>query len=362
MRTTAAVLRGADQPFALEPIDLADPGPGEVLVRIVGAGMCHTDLLPRAGMSAPPPIVVGHEGSGIVEALGPGVSGVSAGDHVILSFDACRTCRNCRSAQPSYCDTFVPRNMAGVALDGTASARDAAGGRVANRWFAQSSFAGHALVPEANLVRVDPSLALEVLGPLACGVLTGAGAMLKSLPVRPGSAVAVFGAGGVGLSAVMAARVAGATTIVAVDLNDKRLQLAEELGATHVVRGGADDVVRQIRKLTAGGADCTLDTTGVPAVISGAVDALRITGTCGLVGAQRGDLVLGPAQIAFGKTITGIIEGGAVPSLLIPELLALWQQGRFPFDRLIQTFPLAEINEAERAMHRGDVVKPVLLP
>ena len=216
MKTTAAVLRGHDQPYTIESIDLRDLRPHEVLVRIVAAGMCHTDVLPRVpGFIAAPPIVAGHEGAGVVEAIGGDVTRVAVGDHVVLSFDSCGTCANCNAGQPAYCDTFIVRNLFGRELDGTNTATDADGAPVAARWFGQSSFASHAITTERNTVVVDKSLPLEKLGPLGCGIQTGAGSILGALDVQPGTSVAVFGAGAVGLAAVMAAKVAGATTIVA---------------------------------------------------------------------------------------------------------------------------------------------------
>lgn len=361
MRATAAVLRDVKGPYALEEITLDDPGPGEIAVRIAGVGLCHTDLLPRAGVTAPPPIVAGHEGSGVVVAVGEGAD-LAVGDHVVLSFDSCGSCATCSDGRPPHCETFFARNLSGLNLDGSTNAADADGEPVAARWFGQSSFATHAVCKAANAVRVDRNLPLELLGPLACGVQTGAGAVLNSLAVRPDSAFVVFGAGGVGLSAVIAAKAIDAGTIVAVDLNDDRLALATDLGATHTVHGAADDLGRQLRKITRGGAQYALDTTGVPSVISTALDALRPGGELGLVGVQHGDLRIDPMQLSVGRTLRGIVEGDAVPRDFIPTLIDLWQRGRFPFDRLIQTFPLSKINEAEQAVLRGEVVKPVLIP
>ncbi|MEU8413492.1 NAD(P)-dependent alcohol dehydrogenase [Amycolatopsis japonica] len=361
VRATAAVLRAPDGPFSLENVVLDAPGRGEVLVRIAGVGLCHTDLLPRTPV-VKPPVIAGHEAAGVVEAVGDGVDSPRVGDHVVLSFDSCGDCANCLAAQPAYCESFWPRNMSGKRADRSTGARDAEGNAVKGRWFGQSSFATHAVVAARNTIKVDPALPLELLGPLACGVLTGAGSVFNSLDLGPGTGMAVFGAGTVGLSAVMAARVAGATTIVAVDLNPERLRLAEELGATHVVDATTPDLTQHLRKLTGGGLEYTLDTTGVPEVITTAIDVLRLRGVCGLLGVQRGALAIRPDQFALGRTVKGILEGDAVPKLLIPRLIALWRQGRFPFDKLITTFPLDEINDAEAAMHAGSVVKPVLLP
>ncbi|MFJ9565210.1 NAD(P)-dependent alcohol dehydrogenase [Streptomyces fuscichromogenes] len=363
MRIQAAVLRTADGPFAVEDVDIADPGPGQVLVRIAAVGFCHTDVLPRdEGFLARPPVIAGHEGAGVVEALGPGVTEPAVGSHVLLSFDHCGACENCLDGHPAYCHAFFQRNLTGTgtAADGQ-PVTDADGKPVASRWFGQSSFATHALVDVRNTVVVDQDLPLELLAPLGCGIQTGAGAILTALGVHAGARVVVFGAGSVGLAAVMAARIAGATTVVAVDVHRNRLDLAEELGATHVLEGG-DDIARRLRKTTRGGADYVLDTTGAPQVIRAGVDSLRPRGTIGLVAAQSRDLVLGPSALATGKNIKGILEGDAVPRLFLPRLIELWRQGRFPFDRLVRTYPLSEINTAERHAATGETVKPVLLP
>jgi aryl-alcohol dehydrogenase len=363
MLMQAAVLRDRTAPFALECVRIAEPGPGQVLVELAGTGFCHTDVLPRQpGFLAAPPLIAGHEGAGVVTAIGPGVHDIAVGGHVLLSFDSCGTCANCAAGHPAYCDTFFARNLTGKAGSGPGPVTDAHGEPIAARWFGQSSFATHAIAGPRNVVAVDEDLPLHLLGPLGCGIQTGAGSVLIALGVRAGTSIAVFGAGGVGLAAVLAARVAGASTIVAVDLHSARLELALELGATHVVRSESADVSAQVRKLIRGGAQYALDTTGLPAVIAGAIDALRPTGTIGLVGAVSQDLVLAPAALAAGKKIVGILEGDAVPQVFLPQLIALWQQGRFPFDKLIRTYPLSAINEAERDAANGVTVKPVLIP
>ncbi|MFV0306875.1 MAG: NAD(P)-dependent alcohol dehydrogenase [Desertimonas sp.] len=360
--TTAAVLRSTDGAYSLESVMLRDLRGDEVLVRVVGVGMCHTDVLPRGeDFLAPPPIVPGHEGAGVVEAVGADVTGIAVGDHVVLSFDSCRQCANCQAGQPAYCDTFFVRNLFGRELDGSSSATDANGADVATRWFGQSSFAGRCIATARNTVVVDRSLPLELLGPLGCGIQTGAGSILCALDVQPGESVAVFGAGAVGLAAVMAARVAGANPIIAVELHEQRRALALELGATHVIAGDAPDVVEQIHALTDGGVQYSFDTTGLPGVVRTALAATRMTGTLGMVGAQQGNLEL-EALDTVGKTMVGILEGSADPQTFIPRMIELWRAGEFPFDRLVEQFPLERIDEAEQASLTGRVIKPVLIP
>ncbi|WP_067449918.1 NAD(P)-dependent alcohol dehydrogenase [Actinomadura macra] len=369
MRFEAAVLRAADAPYAIEALDLDGPGPGEVLVRIVGAGMCHTDLLGRApGDRVSKPVILGHEGAGVVEATGPGVAGLAEGDHVVMSFDSCGSCANCRASLPGNCRAMAALNMTARPRDGRPRVTDGGGAPVHNRWFGQSSFATHALGTARNVVAVPRDIPLESLGPLGCGVQTGAASVLISLGVRPGESIAVFGAGAVGLAAVMAARVAGATTIIAVDLHGPRLDLARELGATHVLDGasgpdGGADLASRVRAISSGeGVQYALDSTAVPEVVSAAVASLRTTGVCGLVGVGAREYRLDASLLLMGRTVKGIIEGDAVPHTFIPKMIELWRQGRFPFDRLVTTYPLAQINQAEADARAGKVVKPVLLP
>ncbi len=329
MRIQAAVLRERGAVFKIEDVDLAEPGPGEVLVAIAGTGFCHTDLLPRTdGFMAQPPLILGHEGTGVVTALGPGTSDIAVGTRVVV---------------------------------------DIGGTPIGGHWFGQSSFATHAVAQSRNVVPVPDDAPLELLGPLACGVLTGAGSVLQVLKVSPGTNVAVYGAGAVGLSAVMAAAASGAERIIAVDRHRSRLELALELGATDVVHvaSGSDAgaaIRSQVPTISGGGTHTALDTTGFVLVIAAAVAALRVRGTLGLVSAATGDITLPFDALAAGKTMTGILEGDAVPRVLIPQLLELWRQGRMPFDRLIRTYPIGDINQAEADMASGKTIKPVLLP
>ena len=364
MQINAAVLRAADAPYTVERLDLADPGPGEVLVKIAGTGMCHTDMLGRVpGDLVAKPVVLGHEGAGVVEAVGPDVTGVTVGDHVVMSFDSCGTCDNCRAGNPGACPQMMALNMFAAPLDGTPRATTCDGEAVHTRCVGQSSFASHALGTARNVVPVTRDVPIERLGPLGCGIQTGAGSVLISLGVRAGDSIAVFGTGAVGLAAVMAARVAGAATIVAVDLHESRLDLARELGATHALNGADDDIAGQIRAISGGeGVQYSFDTTAVPAVVSTAVASLRTTGVCGLVGVGAAEYTLDANLLLMGRTVKGIIEGDAVPQTFIPKLIELWRQGRFPFDRLITAYPLDQINQAEHDTASGKVVKPVLVP
>ena len=368
MRFGAAVLRSYESRFAVEEVVLTTaPADGEVLVRVAGCGMCRTDLAVRrsAGRS-PLPAVLGHEGAGVVVRTGGPDTGLSVGDHVVLSFDSCGHCRNCLGAAPAYCDSFAALNLFGGRKQNAARFTDAAGGELAPRWFGQSAFAEYAVVAARNAVRVDPDLPIELLGPLGCGFLTGAGAVLNSFGAGPGDTVAVFGAGAVGLAAVMAATAAGALT-VAVDRYPERLALAERFGAVPLPAApagipGLPALPARIQRLTDGGAHYALDTTGSAQLINDALRALRPTGRLGLVARLHTALPLEPGALDRGRSIAHICEGDAVPGLLIPRLTALWRAGRFPFDQLIRTYPLADINQAEGDCDAGRVVKPVLIP
>ncbi|MFJ2246613.1 NAD(P)-dependent alcohol dehydrogenase [Streptomyces sp. NPDC087862] len=362
MRFGAAVLRSYESRFAIEEVILnIGPADGEILVRIAGCGMCRTDLAVRRSAGRTPlPAVLGHEGAGVVVETGGPDTGLNEGDHVVLSFDSCGHCRSCLAAAPAYCDSFASLNLFGGREENAARFTDAAGGGLAPRWFGQSAFAEYAVVPARNAVRADPALPIELLGPLGCGFLTGAGAVFNSFGAGPGDTLAVFGAGAVGLAAVMAASASGATT-VAVDRHPERLALAERFGAIPLHAASAD-LPGRIQRLTEGGAQYALDTTASAPLINDALRALRPTGRLGLVARLRTALPLEPGALDRGRSMSHICEGDAVPGLLIPRLTGLWQAGRFPFDELIRTYPLADINEAERDCDAGRVVKPVLLP
>ncbi|MGH9718958.1 MAG: NAD(P)-dependent alcohol dehydrogenase, partial [Bryobacteraceae bacterium] len=236
-------------------------------------------------------------------------------------------------------------------------------GAIHDHFFGQSSFGTYALANERNAVKVPRNAPLEILGPLGCGIQTGAGAVMNALKVRPGSSFVAFGAGAVGLSAVMAARIAGATTIIAADVVPARLETAKKLGATHVVNSKETDPVEAIREITGGGVDFSLEATGRPAVLRQAIDALAALGTCGIVGAAP----LG-AEASFdinnvmlpGKRIRGILEGESVPDLFIPQLVELHAQGRFPFDKLVKFYSLDQINQAAEDSEKGGTIKPVI--
>lgn len=358
----AAVLRDRTEGFSVEEISLPELAAGDVLVEIAGTGICHTDVLPSEGLLPGDwPVVLGHEGSGIVSAVGPGVTTVTPGDHVVLSFDSCGACSNCRSGHPAYCDTFFPRNLTAVGV-GAPTAVDANGTEVPLGWFGQASFASHAIASTRNVVVVDRSLPIEVLGPFGCGFLTGAGTVTNVLDVQPGDSIVVLGLGGVGMSGLMAAVHRGASRVIAIDLHEARTSLALELGATHAVGAVPSTVLTQAILETGGPVDHVVDTTGAVSVIAAAIDALAARGTCAMVGVQREPLVLGSRALSGGKRVTAVYEGDAVPQVHVPQLIELWRSGKLPVDRLIRTYPLASIDAAFADMAAGEVIKPVLVP
>jgi len=360
---TAAVVRKKGGPFVIEKLRMGEPRDDEVLVRIVATGMCHTDMIVRDQMyPVPQPIVLGHEGAGIVEKVGPNVTKVRPGDHVVLSFMSCGACRQCVQGRPNNCENFNAHNFSGGRADGSRSLQDDTGA-VHDHFFGQSSFSTFALANERNVVKVRNEAPLELLGPLGCGIQTGAGAVMNALKVGHGASFAAFGSGAVGLAAIMAARAVGATTIIAVDVIPSRLALAKELGATHAVNAKDTDPVAAIKEITGGGVQFALETTGLPPVVRQAVDALGVRGTLGIVGAAppATDIKIDITEfMQMAKTIYGIIEGDSVPDVFIPQLIDLYLQGRFPFDKLVKFYPFERINEAALDSERGLTVKPII--
>ncbi|MDO0938681.1 NAD(P)-dependent alcohol dehydrogenase [Streptomyces sp. DG2A-72] len=362
--TRAAVVESGGAPFTLSDVVLDEPGPHEALVRMVATGLCHTDLgVASGGLPFPLPGVLGHEGAGVVEAVGAAVTGVAPGDHVLLSFTSCGGCRNCRGGHPAYCATWLPLNLIGGRRADGSSTVSRGGEPLGGHFFGQSSFAERALADERSLVKVDADVPLDSIAPLGCGVQTGVGAVWNVLKPVTGSTVVVLGAGAVGLSAVMAAALTPATTIIAVDKVGERLSLAKELGATHTVDAGEADLGEAIASLTGGqGADGIVETTGSVAVLRQGVDALAARGTLVLVGAPPfgTEVSLDVNGLLGGKQIVGLTLGDSETQTLIPALVRMVKEGRLPLHRLISTYPFADIDQAVRDMRAGKTIKPVL--
>ena len=361
MQVQAAVISHFGQPFEVKSLELAAPSDDEVLVRLMAVGVCHSDVACQHGAFAPPlPMVLGHEGSGVVERVGANVSHVRPGDHVVLSYASCGACARCGIGEPQYCHEFGLRNFKGWRSNGEPSFKDG-DATVWGGFFGQSSFATYALATARNTVRVAPHLPLEILGPLGCGLQTGAGTVLNTLKPTPGSSMVVFGVGTVGMAAMMAGIASDCGTVVAVDVHDGRLALARELGATHSVRGDAPDLLKQLQAIVPAGSNYTVDTSGKPSSIRAAIDILAPRGTCAVLAVAPGtEVTFMPSMLLAGRAILGVTEGDADPQDFIPRMIELFEAGRFPFDRLVKFYTLDQINEAIADMHRGTTIKPIL--
>ena len=366
MEITAAVARQPGAEFTLETLRLGDPRPDEVVVEIAGVGLCHTDVASRDGvMPVPHPIVLGHEGAGTVVAVGDAVTRVSPGDHVALSFNSCGECSSCRDDAPAYCEQFAALNYSGARSDGT-SAISGGDEKIGGNFFGQSSFATAVVAHERCVVKVPDDVPLEIVGTLGCGLQTGAGAVMNVMACPPGSSLLVLGSGPVGMAAVMAGAIRGCERIIVSDPIAARRELALELGATDVIDPTDGTALPDaVRALLPAGVDYAFDTTGRPELLESLIGAMALRSTIGLVGVPADfaatmnlSLIM---PLILGLTIRGITEGDAVPEDFIPELLDHWRAGRFPFDRLVTTFPFTEINAAVAAQERGEAIKVVLV-
>jgi aryl-alcohol dehydrogenase len=364
MKVVAAVTESKGAPFVLTELELGELRDDEVLVEISASGICHTDLICRdQWIPVPLPAVLGHEGAGVVKAVGSAVTKVAVGERVGMTFDSCGSCICCRRGKPTYCHRFLDYNFAAERPEDGSSALSRGGELIHAHFFGQSSFATAAVARDRNVVSIESAIPLDVVAPFGCGIQTGAGAVLNTLRVPAGSSIAVFGTGAVGISAILAAAIAGCQTIIGVDLNSTRLELARELGATHVIDASAADPVEEIRRLTGYGVEFSLDTTGAPAVLRSCVDCLAPLGVAGLIGGSEAgsevsldmtDLLVG------GRTVRGVVEGDSVPEIFLPQLIRFWEQGRFPVDRLMRHYDFDAIEAAAQDAEAGRTIKPVL--
>ncbi len=362
MNVTVAVALAPDQPFSFQQVVLDELRDDEVRVRIVGSGICHTDIaVKEQSVQLPLPMVLGHEGSGVVEAVGTGVHHVAPGDHVVLSGDSCGICRKCHSGLPSYCDEFVERNLTGLRTDRTSPMR-ADGELLRGRFCGQSSFATHSVAPARSVIKIGRDLPLELLGPLGCGLTTGVGTVMNALRPPSGSSLAVFGVGTVGLSAVLGGVLVGCETIIAVDVHESRLTMAKELGATHCVQADAD-AADVIVELTRGGVDFSVECSGNPVAIEQAVACLGRPGWCAQVGAPPAGtrVAMDMGHLGYGRGIRGVVLGEASPQNFVPYLASLYRSGRLPFDRFVRYYDFADIDQAVHdSAVTGEVIKPIL--
>ncbi len=373
MKIRGAVLRAIgvappyaeSKPLAIEAVDLAPPGPGEVLVRIHAAGLCHSDLSVINGdRPRPTPMLLGHEAAGVVESLGPGVSDLQPGDHVVMVFvPSCGHCQPCAEGRPALCEPGALANTGGTLLSG--ARRLSVDGTGLNHHLGCSAFAEYATVSRHSLVRIDPELPFDEAALFGCAVLTGVGAVVNTAAVKAGQDVAVVGLGGVGLSAILGAVCAGANRIIAIDLSDDKLQLARSLGATDVFNASAAGCVEAVREVTRGGVDVAFELAGSVKAMDVAYRITRRGGTTVTAGLPPpGHLFQVPQVnlVAEERTIKGSYIGTCVPMRDIPRYVALYRQGRLPVNRLMSGhLSLDDINVGFDRLHAGAVVRQVIV-
>ncbi|WP_403022798.1 NAD(P)-dependent alcohol dehydrogenase [Salinibacterium sp. GXW1014] len=366
MKIQALVVEEQDAAFEQQEVELEAPGRGEALVRIAAVGVCHTDLISREGdMGVTFPAILGHEGAGVVEQVGEGVTQVSVGDKVIIGWPSCGECRNCLDGEPRYClrtgDALVSgRRFKGEQSGTSAYSRD--GETISGHFFGQSSFATYSLTRADALVKVPGDTPVELVGPLACGLGTGAGAVLNEARPRLGDSVLIVGVGAVGLAAIMAATNTGATTIIAADVHDNRLEMAREFGATHTINSRDNDLVEEVAKITGSTVDFAYDCTGVIPVIEKMAETVGMLGTLVLIGGAPAGarFSLDHLSTLWGKRVVGVLGGGGRSGQLIPALVELYKQGRFPFDKLVKFYEFDQIEQALADSKSGEVIKPIL--
>lgn len=352
----AAVLHAPRTPQQMEQVDLAEPRAGEVQVRIRYAGVCRSDHHVISGALAyPMPIVLGHEGAGVVDRVGPGVTRLKVGDHVAFNFTPfCGYCQECNAGRSNLC--LHREELRG-------SPRLSQGGQQVHNFLGVSCFAEYTVVHESGAIKVPEDMPLDRVALVSCGVATGVGAVLNTAQVRPGQSVAVVGAGGVGLNVIQGARLAGASTIIAVDTLAHKLDLALEFGATHAVDAERENAVRRVRQIANGGVDYAFEAVGLPATIEQIWRMIRPGGTAVVVGVppEKSAVTLPALNFLHERSIRGSFFGSTRPAVDIPRYLDLYRQGQLRLDELItRHYPLAEVNEAYQALERGEVARSVI--
>lgn len=364
MKIKAAVVPEVGAQFEIrDNIDLHEVGPTDLQIHMVASGICHSDEAIRKGdASLGYPVILGHEGAGIVEKVGSEVKNFEVGDHVILSFYSDGTCDNCLKGMPTKCRSYAQYNLSGVRADGEDHFQE--NGQHISDMFNQSSFTTTTVVDQRNAVKIDKSFDLRKVGPLGCGYVTGSGTVLNTLKPKPGDTIAVFGTGAVGLAAMMAGRISGCIKVIAVDIVPERLELAKELGATHTINSKQEDAVAKIKELTGGyGVDWTVDTTGLPAVIKNAISALAQGGTCAAIAVTPHLIELSTWNdlCVDDKKVVGVNMGDSIPQIDIPRLLEFYKLGWFDFDKTEKFYDFEEINQANADSVSGKTIKPVLI-
>lgn len=373
MRTRAAVLYamekpqpyGESRPLVIEELDLSAPGPGEALIEIVGAGLCHSDLSTINGtIPRHLPVILGHEASGIVREVGEGVKELQSDDHVVFSFvPTCGRCLYCAIGRPALCENGAKANFAGTLLNGSVHFHTP-GGQPVSHYLGVSAFAQYTVAAQESLIKIDPTLPLEKAALFGCALLTGVGAVVNTAKVMAGEPVAIFGLGGVGLSAVMGAKLAGASPILAIDVLPSKFELARRLGADVTIAAQETDPVEAIRDFTRGGVEYAFEAVGNTSVLAQAYKSTRSGGktiSIGLPHAKQQLSLQAVSLVALEKTIQGSFMGSAVPRRDIPRLIQLYQAGKLPLDELLSpSIPLDEINTGFDRLAQGSVVRQLL--
>lgn len=359
----AAIMYEVNKPLKVEEVTLDKPQEHEVLVKHVATGVCHSDVhFMRGDMPMPLPIVPGHEGAGIVEKVGPGVTTLKPGDHVVMMVSfSCGKCRYCVEGRPTRCVENLPIMMMATLPGG--GKRLHKGDQELNHLFGLASFAEYAVVHERSAVKIREDAPLEVACLLGCGTSTGIGAAINTTGIKAGESIVIYGCGGVGLSAIMGAKLAGAGIIIAVDKVDRKLKMAKELGADHIINASQDDPKAKVMELTGAGADHALECIGNADVMAQAFGSIHNGGKCIVVGMAPlvSMLTLAPYEFLLGKTIIGCVQGDVRASIDIPRYVDLYMNGKLPIDKLItKNYPLSKINEAVEALEKGEVIRSVI--
>jgi NDMA-dependent alcohol dehydrogenase len=366
MRAQAAVLYEAGTPLRFEEVEVMPPQAGEVLVRMYAGGVCHSDLhVMKGDLVMPMPIILGHEGSGVVEEIGAGVASVKPGDHVIPIWRvSCGTCEYCTGGRPALCDVGTQMRVTGLMPDG--STRFHINGKPVRHFAGVSTFAQLSTMPEAAVLKIPPDFPLDKAAVLGCGVITGVGAVINAARVKMGSSVAVFGCGGIGLNAIQGARIVGALRIIAVDVADQKLEYARTMGATHTINAAQQNPIAAIQEITGGrGVDYAFEAIGITETIEQAYAATRKMGTCVVIGVTRADvrISLNANEMVYAeKTIMGSLYGSSRPKIDLLNLIEMYRSGKLLLDELLtRTYPLQQINEAYAALERGEVARSLVL-
>ncbi|MCC6535522.1 MAG: NAD(P)-dependent alcohol dehydrogenase [Burkholderiales bacterium] len=364
MQAHAAVMHERHGRWSMQTLEVAEPGPEEVLVRVVASGICQTDVHARDGFSPIPlPAVFGHEGAGIVERVGVAVGSLAPGDHVIMANPSCGKCADCRAGFETYCTDAAALKHSGYRAGCASLAFSHGNAPVYGSFFQQSSFASLTLAMARNTIKVPREAPLDVLAAFPCGVNTGAGAVLNVLKPQPGDSYVAFGVGTVGFAGLLAAKLSGCDPIIAVDLFESRLALAQSLGATHAVHAEHPELAAEVRRLAGGrGARFCLEAAGFPQALRNAVESLAPRGTACLVGSARAgvEVSLEMRSLQQGRVVRGCVQGESDVQRFLPRLIELYRAGELPVDRLVRHYPHAAINDAVDDMVAGKTIKAVL--